>query len=83
MDLPIAPLACYQSPMAKRFVPNIGTTGRIIRAALAVALIGGALFVSRWSAIGSGLLLVSGGFVLFEAWRGWCVMRACGIKTKF
>jgi len=28
------------------------------------------------------VLAVSGGFVLFEALRGWCVLRACGIKTR-
>jgi hypothetical protein len=22
-------------------------------------------------------------FVLFEAVRGWCLARACGVKTKF
>jgi len=26
--------------------------------------------------------LYSGVFVLFEALRGWCVLRACGIKTR-
>lgn len=30
----------------------------------------------------SVVLIISGGFMLFEAVRGWCVMRACGIKTK-
>lgn len=29
------------------------------------------------------VLLVSAAFVLFEALRGWCVLRACGIKTKY
>jgi hypothetical protein len=30
-----------------------------------------------------GLVLAAcGGFMLFEAWRGWCGVRACGIKTK-
>ena len=44
-------------------------------------------FIGAWFGFGVsiwlGLLLaVSGGFVLFEALRGWCVMRACGIKTR-
>jgi len=31
-----------------------------------------------------GLILVAAGlFALFEAIRGWCLVRACGIKTKF
>jgi hypothetical protein len=28
-------------------------------------------------------LLISGAFVGYEALRGWCFFRACGIKTKF
>ena len=28
------------------------------------------------------VLLASGLFVLFESLRGWCALRACGIKTK-
>jgi hypothetical protein len=32
----------------------------------------------------AGLILVAAGLVaLFEAIRGWCIARACGIKTKF
>jgi hypothetical protein len=27
-------------------------------------------------------LVAAGGFAFYEAVRGWCVMRACGIKTK-
>ena len=31
-----------------------------------------------------GLILVAAGlFALFEAISGWCLVRACGIKTKF
>jgi hypothetical protein len=26
--------------------------------------------------------LASGAFVLFESLRGWCALRACGIRTK-
>ncbi len=28
------------------------------------------------------LLLIGGAFSIFEAWAGWCVIRALGIKTK-
>jgi hypothetical protein len=27
-------------------------------------------------------MLVGGGFMIFEGWAGWCVMRAMGFKTK-
>ncbi len=65
------------------FSPNINKTGRLIRAGTALALFIGAWFafqVSIWLGV---LLVLAGGFTLFEAVRGWCVMRACGIKTKF
>ena len=29
------------------------------------------------------IFVVAGLFALFEAVRGWCIARACGIKTKF
>lgn len=68
--------------MKRFFSPNIDGKGRLVRGVCAVALLIGAGFgfaVSVWLGLG---LLVSGGFVLFEALRGWCALRACGIKTK-
>ena len=62
--------------------PNIDTKGRVIRGVGALALLVGAGFgftVSVW--LGAALL-ASGVFVAFEALRGWCFLRACGIKTK-
>ena len=68
--------------MKPRFSRNIGNTGRLVRGLGALALLIGAGFsfcVSAW--LGT-VLAILGGFVLFEALRGWCVMRACGIKTR-
>lgn len=64
------------------FSPNISNQGRLVRGIGALGL-----FVSAWFGFGIatwlGLVLVaSGGFVAFEALRGWCALRACGIKTK-
>lgn len=65
--------------------PNIGRTGRVIRAAsgsflvtigLVCLILGGPLWLS--------LLCWSGGlFCLVEAAGAWCIARACGIKTKW
>lgn len=69
--------------MAKLFQPNIERQGRIIRALIGVALFVAALIVgqSLWWA---GLLLgACAAFAWFEAARGWCAARACGIKTKY
>ena len=65
------------------FAPNIGSQGRLIRGLGAVGLFVAAWFafdVSTWLGI---VLLAFGGFALFEALRGWCGLRACGIKTRF
>jgi hypothetical protein len=68
--------------MGNFFSPNIGRGGRIVRALWGVALIAVGLLISRrnpWICFG---LVAFGVFALYEAVRGWCLMRACGIKTK-
>ena len=62
--------------------PNIDNKGRLVRGLGALALLAAAGFgftMSVWLGI---ILLASGTFVAFEALRGWCFLRACGIKTK-
>ena len=68
--------------MGNFFMPNITRLGRIVRAVWGLALvIAGVLLWARsmWICL---VLLALGAFALYEAARGWCVMRACGIKTK-
>ncbi|MBA2269731.1 MAG: DUF2892 domain-containing protein [Chthoniobacterales bacterium] len=68
--------------MRNPFARNIGTTGRLVRGGMAVALlVAGALFVQERPFVGA-FLLGAGAFVLFEALPGWCALCACGIKTK-
>ena len=68
--------------MKRLFSPNINNKGRLARALGALALFIGACFALR-AAWWLGLVLgLSGGFVLFEALRGWCALRACGIRTR-
>lgn len=64
------------------FRPNIRKQGRIARGVIgALCLVAGIVVagdVSLW-----GLFLVGAGlFAIYEAMSGWCVARACGIKTK-
>ena len=69
-------------PMPKFFSQNIDRAGRIVRAILGFMLVTGGVAWDFWS-LWAGIALIGGGaFVLFEAFRGWCVMRACGIKTR-
>lgn len=69
--------------MAKLFPRNIGRTGRLIRGLSGAALIGGGVLlypIQFWAFL---VMLISGAFMLFEAFRGWCVARACGVKTRW
>ena len=62
---------------------NISQKGRLIRALCALATGVSSLLLWRESrplAIGLG---ASSAFLAFEAARGWCALRACGVKTKF
>jgi hypothetical protein len=64
------------------FRPNLKRNGRIARGVIGtVCLVAGIVVagdVSLW-----GLIFVAAGlFAIYEALRGWCLARACGIKTK-
>ncbi len=63
--------------------PNIDTKGRVIRGIGALALTAGAALTWPHSHVAGIALAASSAFVAFEAARGWCVARACGVKTKF
>ena len=73
----------YRSGYMKQFfAPNIQTEGRVARGITALFLGLGALAcLARWRRL-SLLLFVAGLFTVYEALRGWCVLRACGIRTK-
>jgi hypothetical protein len=64
------------------FRPNIKRNGRIARGFIGtVCLIGGIITVDYQ--LWLGLVLVAAGlFAIYEALSGWCLARACGIKTK-
>jgi hypothetical protein len=69
--------------MPKFFQRNIGTTGRILRAVCGVILLAAAVYLYRRHPAACAALAVAGVFCLFEAFRGWCVARACGLKTRW
>lgn len=64
----------------KFFSPNIQTPGRIARGLCGVAALVGAWFC-REQTVGCATLALSGVVMIFEAFRGWCLARACGLKT--
>jgi hypothetical protein len=63
---------------------NIDVKGRILRGCLSLILfaIAGVSFYFEWPFWMLVLFAISGAFVAFEAMNGWCVVRACGVKTK-
>ena len=63
--------------------PNIDTKGRVIRGIGALAMGVGAVIAWPYSRTTGIALAASSAFVAFEDARGWCVARACGVKTKF
>jgi len=68
--------------MGTFFARNIDRRGRIVRAIWGTSLIiAGLLLWGRngWICLA---LVGFGVFALYEAARGWCLMRACGIKTR-
>ena len=68
--------------MSRFFNRNLEFRGRVVRGVLGgISLIAG-IIVADFN-LGVCLALVAFGlFAIFEAARGWCVMRACGIRTK-
>lgn len=69
--------------MKKLFRPNITSTGRLLRGLIALALLLAGIFASdaHWTI--RVIFFVSATFVAFEALRGWCALRACGVRTRF
>ena len=68
--------------MSNFFRPNLKRQGRIARGVIGtVCLIAGIITVDF--VLWLGLIFVDAGlFAIYEALSGWCVARACGIKTK-
>ncbi|MGA2683584.1 MAG: DUF2892 domain-containing protein [Verrucomicrobiota bacterium] len=69
--------------MNRFFHPNLGHHGRMARGVIgALCLIAGIIVAGDYTLWGL-ILVVAGLFAIFESIRGWCLLRACGIKTKF
>ncbi len=63
--------------------PNIDNKGRVARGGLAaIFLLAGACLVPQAGLLAAIFILI-GLFCGFEAWGGWCAIRACGVKLLF
>ena len=70
------------SDMKGIFQPNITGKGRFLRAFIALALIAVASFATGLSGLARIGVAGAAAFVAFEALRGWCFLRACGVRTR-
>jgi hypothetical protein len=69
--------------MGKFFAPNIDRRGRIARLVFGLVSIVAGVVLARYAWWVCLILAVFRALALYEAARGWCIMRACGIRTKF
>jgi Protein of unknown function (DUF2892) len=68
--------------VSRFFKQNIGRQGRIARGVIgALCLVAGIIVAGDYTLWGL-VLVVAGLFAIFESVLGWCIARACGIKTK-
>ena len=68
--------------MKSFFRPNLKRQGRIARGVIGtLGLIAGIVLVDFFLWLGL-VFVLAGLFAIYEALSGWCVARACGIKTK-
>ena len=70
--------------MSRLFRPNLDYRGRMARGVIGTVCLIAGIIVAGDVELWIGLIIVAAGlFAIFEAIRGWCFVRACGIKTKF
>jgi hypothetical protein len=68
--------------VARFFSPNIGFSGRLARGILGTVLLIGGIIAADFTLWAAIPLVVTGLFCIFEAVRGWCLLRACGLRTR-
>jgi len=70
-------------PRGEFWKPNIARFGRALRAVAGALLLLGGIALGLWVLWWLGVIVaLAGVFALFEAARGWCFLRACGLKTR-
>ena len=73
--------ATIQIPCLSGMKQNIDSKGRVARGGMAaVFLLAGACLIPEAPVLPAIFTLI-GLFCAFEAWIGWCAVRACGVKT--
>ena len=69
--------------MSNFFRPNLKRTGRIARGVTGTLCLTAGIVICVDCESGFGWIFIAAGlFAIYEALSGWCVARACGIRTK-
>lgn len=68
--------------MSGFFRKNLDASGRRARGVVGAIILIAGIIAADWTLWACIPLVIAGLFALFEAVRGWCVLRACGIRTK-
>jgi hypothetical protein len=68
--------------VSRFFKPNLDRHGRLARGVIGtLCLVAGIVVAGDYTLW--GLIFVGAGlFAIFESLRGWCLVRACGLKTR-
>ena len=74
-------MTCYVFCVSNFFRPNLDRHGRMARGVIGSLCLIAGIIVCDYSLWGL-VLVVPGLFAIVEAISKWCVVRACGIKTK-
>jgi len=68
--------------MSRFFQPNIRRQGRIARGVSGTLLLITGMILVNYNLWLGLVFVVAGLFAIYESLSGWCLARACGIKTK-
>lgn len=68
--------------MSRFFARNIGFPGRLVRGVVGTILLIAGIIMADFELWLCLTLVAIGLFAIFEAVRGWCFARACGVRTK-
>jgi Protein of unknown function (DUF2892). len=68
--------------MSRFFSRNINFHGRLARGVMGTILLIAGIIMADFKLWLCLVLVGIGLFAIFEAVRGWCLARACGIRTK-
>jgi hypothetical protein len=68
--------------MGSFFRKNLDMSGRRARGVVGTIVLIAGIIAADWNLWVCLPLVGAGLFAIFEAVRGWCLLRACGIRTK-